>query len=108
MKRFFVVAVSLALSAGVASADTAVRVGGGWFFLVAHGPGIPSAPPGPFTFASTSPVLMTVTDLFCLGDRYTVSDGPMTLGTTSPSGGISGCPPDEASTPDAALAYPRY
>ena len=51
---------------------------------------------------------MTVTDLFCLGDRYTVSDGPLTLGTTSPSGGIPGCPPDEAFTPDAALADPRY
>lgn len=109
MRRvLLIVAASLAVFAGVASADTPVTVGSGWFLLVARGPGVPSAPPSPFTFASTLPVLMTVTDLFCLGDRYTVSDGPTTLGTTSPSSGIPGCPPDEAFTPDAALADPRY
>jgi hypothetical protein len=109
MKRVLsMVVAGLAIFTGAASAGTPATVGGGWVFLVAHGPGVPSTPPGPFTFASTSPVLMTVTDLFCLGDRYSIYDGPAPLGTTSPSGGIPGCPPDEAFTPDAALADPRY
>jgi HYR domain len=110
MKPFLacLAAAAFLVLAGVASADTPVTVGSGWFFLVAHGPGVPSTPAAPFTFATPTPVLMTVTDLFCLGDTYTVSDGSMTLGTTSPSGGIPGCPPDEAVTADAALSDPRY
>jgi hypothetical protein len=102
-----VLAVACAVAATAALADTPVTVGSGWFRLVAHEAGVPSSPPAPFTFTSTSPVLLTVTDLFCIGDRYTVSDGTVTLGTTSPSA-TPDCPPDEPSTVDAALADPRY
>jgi len=96
----------LVVSVGVASADTAVTVDSGWHGFVAFGPGVPSA--SPFTFTSTSPVLVTVTDVFCLGDRYTVSDGSTTLGTTSVPLPFDCNYPNFTGDPDTALADPNY
>jgi hypothetical protein len=107
MKRvLFIAAAILVVSVGVASADTAVMVGSGWHGFVAFGPGVPSA--SPFTFTSTAPVLVTVTDVFCVGDRYTVSDGSTTLGTTSVPLPFDCNYPNFTGDPDTALADPNY
>lgn len=107
MRRILLIAAALlAVSAGVASADTPVTVGSGWHGFVAHGPGVPSA--SPFTFISTAPVLVTVTDVFCLGDQYTISDGATTLGTTSAPLPFNCNYPNFTANPDTALADPNY
>jgi hypothetical protein len=107
MKRvLFIAAAILVVSVGVAAADTAVTVGSGWHGFVAFGPGVPSA--SPFTFTSTAPVLVTVTDVFCVGDRYTISDGSTTLGTTSVPLPFDCNYANFTGDPDTALADPNY
>ena len=61
----------------------------------------------PFTFTSSGAAVVTVTDAYCRGDRFTVSDGASTLGTTSPVAVDLACNPI-VSDPDVALADPGY
>jgi hypothetical protein len=61
----------------------------------------------PFTFTSSGAAVVTVTDAYCRGDRFTVSDGASTLGTTTPVAVDLACDP-VVSDPDVALADPGY
>jgi len=107
MKRVLLIVVAiLAVFTGVASADTAVTVGDGWHGFVVLG-GVGAVPAdSPYTFGASAPVLVTVTDAFCIGDRFTISDGSSTLGTTSVPGAVDCSVP--TGVPDVALADPDY
>jgi hypothetical protein len=110
MKRVLLIVVaSLAIFAGVASADTGVTVGDGWHaFITPAGTGVGGvAIESPYTFTASAPVLVTVTDIFCIGDRFTISDGASTLGTTSVPGPPN-CSVPDTGLPDVALADPDY
>src|SRR6478672_9014570 len=61
----------------------------------------------PFTFTSSGAAVVTVTDAYCRGDRFTVSDGASTLGTTTPVTLDFACN-QVVSDPDVALADPGY
>ena len=61
----------------------------------------------PFTFTSSGAAVVTVTDAYCRGDRFTVSDGTTTLGTTTPVALDFACN-QVVSDPDVALADPGY
>jgi hypothetical protein len=108
MRRVLLLAAAmLAISAGVASAATSVTVGGGWLWFLTQ-QGVGGVPPGsPYTFTAGAPVLVTVTDIFCIGDRFTISDGSTTLGTTSVPGPLN-CSVPDTGDPDVALADPDY
>ena len=99
-----VVAGFMATTAGAATPIAA----GTWqpFFFGSTGS---TALGSPFTFTSPGAALVTVTDAFCRGDRFTVSDGATALGTTSLVAVDAGvvCNP-LLTSPDAALADPGY
>ena len=61
----------------------------------------------PFTFTSSGAAVVTVTDAYCRGDRFTVSDGTTTLGTTTLVAVDLACN-TVVSDPDVALADPGY
>ena len=61
----------------------------------------------PFTFTSSSAAVVTVTDAYCRGDRFTVSDGATTLGTTTLVAVDLACN-SIVSDPDVALTDPGY
>jgi hypothetical protein len=66
----------------------------------------------PFSVSAEAPVVFSITDAFCKGDQFTVSDGETTLGTTSavaeaPTCGEGGNPGD-TSDPAVAFADPTY
>jgi hypothetical protein len=106
-----VATAALAVSAGTAFAATPVTVSDGWheFFWVGGDGAVPSD--SPYTFTASGPILVTATDILCKGDRFTLSDGATTLGTTSLVP-VEGCPaggnPGDTSDPDTALADPGY
>jgi hypothetical protein len=73
----------LGTAAGPASAGVAnspIVVNGGWqdFFFQGLGPAN-----GPSHFTSTKPTRLKVTDVGCTGERFTVYDNDVRLGTTS-------------------------
>jgi hypothetical protein len=74
-------AVVIAGVAATKAGATAIGVGS-WqpFFFGSTGS---TASGSPFTFTSSGAAVVTVTDAFCRGDRFTVSDGTTTLGTTA-------------------------
>jgi len=98
------VVVIAGLAASAAGA-TPIAVGS-WqpFFFGATGS---TATGSPFTFTSSGAALLTVTDAFCRGDRFTVSDGAASLGTTTLVAVDLACD-TIVSNPDAALADPGY
>jgi hypothetical protein len=61
----------------------------------------------PFTFTSSGAAVVTVTDAFCRGDRFTVSDGATTLGTTTLVAVDLACN-SVVADPDLALADQGY
>ena len=61
----------------------------------------------PFTFTSSNAAVVTVTDAYCRGDRFTVSDGATTLGTTTLVAVDLACN-TIVSDPDVALTDPGY
>jgi WD40-like Beta Propeller Repeat/HYR domain len=101
------VAAAFLVTAGTASAETAITVGAGWHLFTTAIPGSPPQPP--FTYSSATPTLVTLTDLFCVGDQYVVNDGSTTLGETPPSPIPFNCNyPQFTGNPDTALADPNY
>ncbi len=63
----------------------------------------------PFSVTAAAPVVLSVTDAFCPGDRFTISDGETTLGTTSvPTLRPSCSDPADTSDPAVAFADPAY
>jgi hypothetical protein len=114
LRRFRMLMATLAVAGltagvvlGVASA-TPATVGGGWQQFNWTGGDGTIADESPFTFAAATPVFVTVTDVACKGDRFTISDGPNTLGRTSlvPVGDCPGI--RDTDDPDEALADPTY
>jgi hypothetical protein len=62
----------------------------------------------PFAVGAEAPVVFSVTDAFCRGDRFTISDGEATLGTTTQVD-VGPCPdPTEVTDPAAAFTDPTY
>ena len=61
----------------------------------------------PFTFTSSGAAVVTVTDAYCRGDRFSVSEGATTLGTTTLVAVDLACNL-VVSDPDVALADPGY
>jgi hypothetical protein len=62
----------------------------------------------PFAVNAVGPVVFSVTDAFCRGDRFTVSDGATTLGTTS-AVAVMACPsPGDTADPAVAFTDPTY
>jgi hypothetical protein len=63
---------------------------------------------GPFAVSAAAPVVVSVTDGFCPGDRFTISDGATPLGTTSVPGESTCAYAPQATTGPAAWADPTY
>jgi trimeric autotransporter adhesin len=62
----------------------------------------------PFAVNAAAPVVFSVTDAFCRGDRFTISDGATTLGTTS-AVAVMACPsPGDTADPAVAFTDPSY
>jgi hypothetical protein len=67
-----------------------------------------TSPTGPFEFASTRPVVVSVTDAFCRGDQFEVLDSGTPIGTTT-SVPVFGCDdPNLVEDPDVAFQDPSY
>ena len=60
---------------------------------------------GPYTFSSSVPTTLTITDVFLVGDRFAAYDQNALLGLTSVPNSNS---LSDTSFPDAALADPSY
>ncbi len=103
-----VVAVLLGLMSGSAAAATAINVGDGWHsFTWFGGNGAPIAQ-GPFTFTATSVSVVTVTDAFCAGDVFGVTEGGLPIGLNTSAVAVDlPCVPSVGS-PDVALLERRY
>jgi hypothetical protein len=109
MRRLIVLsllAAAITFCVAPASSATPVDVGSGWQVFHWYGSDVPYD--SPFTFTAAVPVLVTVTDWACVGDRFTISDGATTLGVTSPTLFASCDYPGWTSDADAALADPNY
>ena len=107
LTRALVLIGAVAIAAALAgTAAAAALTAGVWQPFFFGGPGS-TATGSPFTFTSSGAAVVTVTDAFCGGDRFTVSDGVAVLGTTS-TVPVEGCPGTNISDPDLALANPAY
>ena len=62
----------------------------------------------PFAVTATAPVVFSVTDVFCAGDRFTISDGATTLGTTSVPGRNACDTQLDIADPAVAFTDPAY
>jgi hypothetical protein len=66
----------------------------------------------PFPVSAEGPVVFSVTDAFCRGDQFAISDGATPLGTTSAVAEAPSCPPEgnpgDTSDPAVAFADPTY
>jgi hypothetical protein len=92
--------------AAASTAAAAALTAGTWQSFGFGGTGS-TATGSPFTFDSATAAVVTVTDAFCGGDRFTLSDGATPLGTT-PAVPITGCPGPNVTDPDLALADPAF
>ena len=108
--RAVLLAATVALAIGsvtaTASASTALSPGVWTPFFWGGGNGaVPTE--SPFTFTSAGPAVVTVTDVFCVGDRFTLTDTNV-LGTTSLPDIAPTCMYPGTGDPAAALADPNY
>jgi len=107
LAKALVLICAFAIAAVAAStAGAAALVAGTWQSFGFAGTGW-TATGSPFTVSSPTAAIVTVTDAFCGGDRFTVSDGATELGTTSLVP-VEGCPGTNITDPDLALASPAY
>src|SRR6266542_2933986 len=88
MRLKTIIAVTLGLLTLVilvdsASGATELPVGGGWHAFDWVGGDGTIVEQGPFTFTTDGATFVTVTDAFCWGDRFTLSDTSRMLGSTS-------------------------
>ena len=86
---------------------TSLTVAGGWTTFSWFGGDGAAIANGPLTFSHEGAAVVTITDAFCPGDVFRVSDGGRTLGSTSPSSSGGSCAPGIAD-PDSAMANPVY
>jgi hypothetical protein len=83
-----------------------VRPGGGWIRFTFAGPGSVA---GPFTFAHRTPVVLSVTDAFCVGDRFDILAKGAVVGVTSTPATEQDCsPPFSASKAGPAFYQGLY
>lgn len=75
--------LALATGVGPASAATTTGVDAGWQSFITSGGLGGTSIAGPYVFTSTGFAKLTVTDAFCHGDEFTVSDNDVALGDTS-------------------------
>ena len=73
----------------------------------------PEGPPAvpdesPISFEAGAPVVVSVTDVLCTGDRFTLSEGETTLGTTSVPGSSTCDHPGFTGDPAVAFTDPAY
>jgi hypothetical protein len=85
--------------------DPPIVVDGGWSTFYWSGAGPVFNSDGPFTFTSSTPVVVKVTDDFCKGDQFMIYDFGVPIGVTSPPAPPV-CLPGVG--PDAAYADPTY
>jgi hypothetical protein len=105
--RALVLTCAFAIAAVLASTAAAAALTAGTWQSFTFGVTGSTASGSPFTFTSPTTAVVTVTDAFCGGDRFTVSDGATELGTTS-AVPVEGCPGTNISDPDLALANSAY
>jgi hypothetical protein len=83
-----------------------------WTFFQWSGGDGAVADGSPFAVSAAGSVVFSVTDAFCRGDQFTISDGATTLGTTSAVAEAPSCPPGgnpgDTSDPAVAFADPTY
>jgi hypothetical protein len=111
-KAVFAKSLALASAVVIAGAVAGMAVGAtpiavdSWqpFFFGSQGS---AAIGSPFTFTTSDATVVTVTDAFCPGDRFTVSEGATTLGTTSLVAVDLACSL-VVSDPDMALGNPGF
>ena len=83
-----------------------VPIGGGWIRFFFGGPGSVA---GPFTFAHQTPVVLSVTDAFCVGDRFAILEGGGVVDVTSTPAVPPTCkPPFPADQPRPAFYQGLY
>jgi hypothetical protein len=83
-----------------------VRIGGGWTRFTFEGPGSVTRP---FTFTHRTPVVLSVTDAFCVGDRLAILDNGHVVGVTSaPAVGPTCHPPFQAKAAQPAFYQGLY
>lgn len=95
-------------ASGARSSTTAqsVPIGGGWIEFFFGGPGSVA---GPFTFAHRTPVVLSVTDAFCVGDRFGILENGGVVGVTSTPAVPPDCePPFAARQPRPAFHQGLY
>jgi hypothetical protein len=107
LKKAVVLTCAFAIAAMAASTAAAAALTAGTWQFFTFGVTGSTASGSPFTFSSSTATVVTVTDAFCGGDRFTVSDGATELGTTSVVP-VEGCPGTGITDPDLALASPVY
>ena len=107
LTKALVLTCAFAIAAMAASTAFAAALVAGTWQPFSFGVTGSTATGSPFTFSSPTAAVVTVTDAFCGGDRFTVSDGATVLGTTSLVP-VEGCPGTGITDPDLALASPVY
>ena len=114
MRRMLLLAASATFAAafvgvGVARADTALTVGSGWQGFSWVGQTQPVVPTQtPFTFTTTLPVVLKITDVLCPGEVFTVYDNAVLVGQTS-APGLTTCDyANSTGDPTTALSDPNY
>jgi hypothetical protein len=105
--KSLVLACAIVIAGVAATKAGATPIGVGSWQPFFFGPAGSSATGSPFTFTSSGAAVVTVTDAFCRGDRFTVSDGATTLGTTALVVVDLACT-TVVSDPDVTLADPGY
>ena len=87
--------------------DPVVPINQGWQpFSWAAGPDAPDLE-GPFTFTTLTPVILTVTDAYCIGDQFRVLDNGVPIGWTPAVPVPSECTGTKYD-PDDAVQDPAY
>ncbi len=83
-----------------------VAIGSGWIKFFFGGPGSVA---GPFTFAHRTPIVLSVTDAFCVGDRFDILGKGRVLGVTSTPAVPPTCePPFHTGEPQPAFYQGLY
>ena len=70
---------------GAAGGDPPITVGAGWTSFSWSFGGQPFNSEGAFTFTSSTPVIVRVTDAGCTGDQFRIFDNGNAIGDTSPA-----------------------
>jgi Ca2+-binding RTX toxin-like protein len=93
-------------SSATAQNTAPVPIGGGW---IRFDFGVRGSVAGPFTFSSRTPVVLSVTDIACLGDRFDILDqGSVASVTSTPALAPECVPPFRTEEPRPAFYRGLY